>query len=82
MIDGGEKLKNSPGKLKKMHGNIVSYWGIWLVLIIVIVFFGMKNTDVAPDSHIGIETVEASAPPVFGEPEHVGSKRCKDCHRE
>ncbi len=70
----------SPGLLKKMNHHFVSYWGIWLTVVILIVFIGMKSPGLTPHSTEVLEAAEAAGPPVFGDAEYVGSTRCKDCH--
>lgn len=70
-----------PGKppLKK-ENSFFNYWGIWVVLAVLLVFIALGITG--KESHVGedAEAVAVLTPPVFGEPEYVGSLRCKDCH--
>ena len=82
MIDGGEKVNESPGRLKNIGHTIVSYWGIWLILAIIFIYSVIKISGFEPQIAEEIEAAETMGVPEFGEPEYVGSKRCKDCHWE
>jgi predicted CXXCH cytochrome family protein len=73
-------LNQSPNRPKNIKNAFTSYWGIWLILIVLFVFFAIKISDYIPQTSEEIEVAEAMKTPSFGEPEYVGSKRCKDCH--
>jgi predicted CXXCH cytochrome family protein len=71
-------LKKPENRVKNA---LLNYWGIWVLLAVLIVFSAMKDTSRTPHTEEEGEVAEAAAPRTFGEPEYVGSKRCKDCHR-
>ncbi len=70
-------MKKPPNRLKNAF---LSYWGIWIILGGLFIFSAIKIVGFTP--HIGEEkeVAEAAITPTFGEPEYLGSKRCKDCH--
>ncbi len=70
-------LKRPPARRENFF---ISYWGIWVVLVVVFIFAASKIAGNAPHGEEGTEAAAAIKPPAFGEPEYVGSKRCKDCH--
>ncbi|KKL54406.1 hypothetical protein LCGC14_2265750, partial [marine sediment metagenome] len=87
MIDGGEKLNTSPRRPKHRKNQpediktaFTSYWGIWVGLAVLFIFFAIKISGYTPYTDEETALPETMKTPVFGEPEYVGSKRCKDCH--
>jgi predicted CXXCH cytochrome family protein len=82
MVNGGDKLDRPFNKKSSIKTAISDYWGIWIFLGVLLVFFIMKITTLAP--HIGeeIEAAEAGDASDLGAQEYVGSERCKDCHWE
>lgn len=65
---------------KKIRNALINYWGIWVILIVLFVFFTIKISGFTLHPVKEIEVVKAMKTPTFDEPEYVGSKRCKDCH--
>ncbi len=78
------KSLNRPKNNKNITENIKNvffgYWGIWVVLTFLFIFFTIKISGYLPPVREEVEVAEAMKTPTFGEPEYVGSKRCKDCH--
>jgi predicted CXXCH cytochrome family protein len=70
-----------PKKSKNTKDIIIGYWGIWIILAFLLVFSIVKISGYTAHNDVEvINVVEASKPPVFGEPTYIGSTRCKDCH--
>ncbi len=80
MRDGGETLKTSPGRLKKTNSFFVSYWGIWLILGVLFIFFAMKMTEETSPVREELEAAEPHDATESGERRYVGAERCRDCH--
>jgi hypothetical protein len=87
LINGGANLNQSPNRpknnknvSKNIKNAFISYWGIWVILAGLFIFATVKISDYRPHIREEIEVAEAMKTPAFGEPEYVGSKRCKDCH--
>jgi len=66
--------------INKFKNAFINYWGIWVILTIIFIFFAIKIVLYPPHPEEEIEVVGTTVTPAFGEPEYVGSKRCKDCH--
>lgn len=69
-----------PNRPKNTVNIFTGYWGIWIILAVLFIFFALKIAGNVPHTDEETEVAEAVKPPEFGEPEYVGSKRCKDCH--
>ena len=65
---------------KNIKDILLNYWGIWVLLAFLFLFSAIKIMGTTSDTGEEGEVAEAAAPSTFGEPEYVGSKRCKDCH--
>ncbi len=64
----------------RVKNAFLNYWGIWILLAILIVFSAIKYIgDIRHTQEEG-EVAEIAVPHTFGEPEYVGSKKCRDCH--
>jgi predicted CXXCH cytochrome family protein len=77
--DWPEKIEPKKAK-NKIKDFLFYYWGIWILLAALIMFFAIKI--IGNTSHSGEEgeVAEAAATQRYGEPEYLGSERCKDCH--
>jgi len=87
LIDGGAKLNTSPRRPKNRKNQpkdiktaFTSYWGIWVGLAVLFIFFAIRISGYTPYTDEETALPEPMKTPAFGEPEYVGSKRCKDCH--
>ena len=69
-----------PKKSRTTRDIITGYWGIWLILALLLVFSVGNIAGLARHDGEGIEVAEASLPPVFGKASYIGAERCKDCH--
>jgi hypothetical protein len=49
-------------------------------LVVLFIFVTIKISGYLPPTEEEIEVTEGMKTPTFGEPEYVGSERCKDCH--
>ena len=65
---------------KNIKNTLISYWGIWVILAVIFIFFAIKIVGYTPHPEEEREVVKTTVTPVFGERKYVGSKRCKDCH--
>lgn len=65
---------------KNIKNALISYWGIWVILAVIFIFFAIKIAGYTPHPEKEREVAETTITPAFGEREYVGSKRCKDCH--
>ena len=72
--------KNNKNVSKNIKSVFISYWGIWVILAVLFIFVTIRISGYTPPIREEIEVAEAMKTPAFGEPEYVGSKRCKDCH--
>ncbi len=71
-----------PNGIKLNTDFFTAYWGIWIILAILLITLAMKIIGHQPENTGIIENAEAKKAPDFGTPEYVGSLRCKDCHWE
>ncbi len=80
------KSPNRPEDYKNVSKNtenvFISYWGIWVILAALFIFFIIGISAYLPHTGEEIEVAETikTPTPTFGEPGYVGSERCKDCH--
>ncbi len=72
--------KNKNNQPKNIKTAFTSYWGIWVGLAVLFIFFAIKISGYTPYTDEETALPETMKTPTFGEPEYVGSKRCKDCH--
>ncbi len=80
MITSPTRPKNDKNVPKIIKNVFISYWGIWVILVVLFIFVTIKIFGYTPHIREEIEVTEAMETPTFGEPEYVGAKRCKDCH--
>ena len=84
MKQSPERPENvGPKKPRETRDIVTGYWGIWLILVLLVVFSAGNIVGVAPNDDEETEEIdvaEASLPPVFGKASYIGSERCKDCH--
>ena len=66
--------------VNKLKNAFIHYWGIWVILTVIFIFFAIKIVGYTPHPEEEKEVMEITLTPTFGEREYVGSKRCKDCH--
>ena len=80
MRSSPNRRDNNPNIAKNIKTGLAGYWGIWVILAGLFIFFTIRISGYAPPPAEEIEVAKAMQKPVFGEPEYVGSRRCKDCH--
>ena len=73
-------MRKPPSRFKNFENAFFSYWGIWIILGALFIFLIIKITGEIPHVEEEREVTAAAETPIFGEPEYVGSKRCRDCH--